>query len=357
MNIFRKFDYSQSVFKSEQVFAADFMPDELVHRETEMNNLASALSPLVKGARAPSIILHGPSGTGKTTMVKHIFRQLREATNRVHCVHINCMEQGYRYSVLTSILSSLGYQVSRRGRSADEIIAYMVEMLKKEKKTLVAGLDDIDLLVSQEKNAMLYDFLRMRENFGIDAVAIALTNKEDFIMGLDRRIRSSLLQSVINVNPYTPAQLRDILAERAKIGFAPGACDEDAIGLCAGFAAKNGGDARLGINMLWLAGKEADKQESGKVLVSHAETVKGNSLSILKSEREHNLSKEEKIVLDAIRKAGQIQSGILYSKLDLNERSVRNYLAKLEELGFVNSIQINSKDGNTRIFRPSNGRA
>ncbi|MBU0586563.1 AAA family ATPase, partial [Candidatus Micrarchaeota archaeon] len=285
-------------------------------------------------------------------LAKHILNQLKEATNRVHCIRINCMENAYRYAALTAILTSLGYAISRRGRSADEVIQYIVEFLKKEKKTPVIILDDIDMLVSEEKNAILYDFLRMKENFGIDSVVIAITNREDFIMRLDRRVRSSLLQSVLKFHSYSPQQLKDILRERAKLGFFPETWDDEVIGLCAGFAAKNGGDARLGINTLWLAAKEAEKSDSKKITVEHVGKIKKDAQTLLKSEREQNLSREEKLVLEEIRKAGQIQSGDLYSRIKINERSVRNYLSKLEELGLIQSIQINSKEGNTRIFSP-----
>lgn len=350
MNIFKRLDSSQTVFRNEAAFSPDFMPADILHREREIREIALNLAPLMGGRRAASIVLHGKPGTGKTTVAKHVVGQLKEATGRAQPVYINCAEQGYRYSILGAILSSVGYAVSRRGRSADELLGYAVEMLKKENRVPVVVLDDIDMLASEEKDCILYDLLRMRENFNVDCAVIAITNREDFMMKLEPRIRSSLLQAALRFEPYSPAQLRDILKERAKLGFAPGACDEDAIGLCAGFAARNGGDARLGINALWLSGKEADKEGAEKVAVAHVEKVKSAAQALLKSVQEQNLSKEERMVLAEIRKAGRIQSGDLYSRLKLNERSIRNYLAKLEDLGFVESMQINSKEGNTRIF-------
>lgn len=350
MNIFKNLDSSQTIFKNEAVFSSDFLPDEILHRENEIREMALDLAPLMKGMHTPSMILYGSPGTGKTTIVRYIIAQLKEATSRTHSVYVNCVEQGYRYSILGTILSSLGCVVSRRGRSADELLERIVEILKKENKIPLIILDDIDMISTEEKNILLYDFLRMHENFGINCTVIVITNREVFITKVDRRIRSSLLQSVIKFQKYTPNELRDILKERAKLGFISGVWNDEVIGLCAGFAAKNGGDARLAINALWLAGKEADKEGVAKLEIAHVEKIKKDAQTLLRAGEEQNLSKEEKLVFAEIKKAGRIQSGALYSKLKLNERSVRNYLAKLEELGFIESIQINSKEGNTRIF-------
>lgn len=350
MNIFKGLNDAHTVFKNEHVFFPDFIPTEIFHREKEIKDIAFVVAPIIQGRRISSIVLYGPPGTGKTTIAKHILNQINEATMRVKSIFINCAKHNYRYSMLSEILSSLDYAISRRGRSADELLSYIVEILKKENKSLLIVLDDLDMSMEKERNHLLYDLLRMQENFGIKCGLIAITNREEIILKLDERVRSSLLQTIIKFQPYSAKQIKDILNERAKLGFFDNVYDEDVIGLCAGFGTKNNGDGRLAINTLWLAGKQADKENSEKITVEHVEKIKKASQEFLRSEQEKILSKEERMILDELRKAEYIQSGALYSRLKLNERSVRNYLTKLEELGFIEATQLNLKEGKTRIF-------
>lgn len=352
MNIFRQFNFGdQNIIKNEAVFSPDFAPTEILHREKEIKELVALLSPYIKRKSAPSIILFGPSGSGKTTLVKFVTNQLKESTTSVFTVYVNCAQQGYRYAILTQILTDLGYAVSRRGRSADELLSYIITILKKENKSLLVILDDIDFMRRDEMDAILFDIVRLKEYANVNSSVITITTRNDFLAFLNDKIRSSLLQAAIKISPYNVDQLADILEKRAELGFFPQTWDREIIRYCAAIASKRNGDARLAINILWLAAKEAEKTNSKKIEIVHVDNVKNNLSFLIRSWKEQYLSLEERKVLEEIKKAKKIISGDLYARLkNINERTIRNYINRLKELDLIDIIELKSSKGNTRLL-------
>jgi Cdc6-like AAA superfamily ATPase len=51
---------------------AQFVPSELHHREGAIEELKSAIRPVVNGYPAEDICLYGPAGVGKTTLAKYL---------------------------------------------------------------------------------------------------------------------------------------------------------------------------------------------------------------------------------------------------------------------------------------------
>ena len=77
------------------------------------------------------------------------------------------------------------------------------------------------------------------------------------------------MQQTVEFKNYTPQELKDILKERASKAFLEKVLDEDVINLVAAHAAKNNGDARIAIEALWKAGKNALKENSETVSINH----------------------------------------------------------------------------------------
>ncbi len=347
MNLFKKYANEYSIFKNESVFLPDYLP-EVIGREKEIKELVLNLEPIIKNKQPISTLLYGPPGTGKTTLAKYVTKELKEAKNDLSVVYVNCWEEGSRYAILTAIAKALGYVVARRGKAVDEIIQYISEF---SKKYIVLILDEVDTL--QEKSKVLYDLLRMKENYGINIVLISIANTLRFVNNIEDRVKSSFLSSSISFKPYKPNELKNILKERAKLGLLPGSYSKEVINLAAGIASKYGGDARLAINLLWLAAKECDKKGKSFLDVEDIKSVKEKALLFLLEEKEKFLSPEEKKILKIIREEKMIKSGELYEKLkNMNDRTIRNYLKKLEEKDLIIAIQSSAKEGNTRFFVP-----
>ncbi|MBD3390175.1 AAA family ATPase [Candidatus Micrarchaeota archaeon] len=351
-NIFRQLGDGGKIFKNEGAFAPEYIPEDIVKRESEIKELAFALRPISENRRPQSIVIYGAPGTGKTCTVKHVLGQLTEYTSRCFSVYLNCWNYPSRFSILSRLAEEVGIFIPRRGVAVDEVRAELVGALKHAKKVPVVVLDEADV-VADEEQEIFYDLLRMKENDGIDVGVIAITNRGDVLSQLDDRVRSSLLQSFMEFKRYSPAELKEIVRERARIGLFPGAYTEEVVGMCSGFGAKNGGDARVALNLLWLAGRSAEKDARDEITVDDVEAVKGSVLGSLKKEKIESLDGLDKQIVEIIRGAGEdgIKSGEIYSKVERNERTVRMRLGKLESMGLVEAVFLGGGGGRTRVFK------
>ncbi len=359
-NIFRRMedrdDYS--VFKEERVLKPEYLPDDILHRETEIRELVSILQPFVHSRSPENVFVFGPPGTGKTVTCRYVLNQLEEYTSKVRGFYINCWEYNTRYSIFSKIGEELGLILPRRGLSADEVLYRIVDGYRHEGLNgMVIVLDEVDrLFVNKDEGNVLYDLARATENIGVNISIIIISNYRDFLINLDPRIRSSLMFKTIEFEPYSITALKDILRERSHIAFRPGVLDDDVIPLCAALGVKFGGDARVALTALWLAGREADREGSKHVTVNHVNRVKDQVFDFVLNTK-IVLNPLEKKILSII-DGREWVSGDLYRELkergiQLTDRSFRNYLKRLHELGLISVEETRHPSGRgmTRVVR------
>jgi len=334
-NIFSSIEQENKIFKNESVFNQNHIPDEIIHREKEIKEIAYSLKGVPKG-NGENIFLYGTTGTGKTTSAKYVLKELEKYSRKVIGIYINCWYYSTRYSVLNQIAYSLDNMVPRRGLAPDQLENKIIEISKREGITPIVILDEIDVLNKRGEDGVLYDLLRIGEGLNGKIISILITNENDFVTKLDRRIKSSFTQHSLKFAPYRPSELKDILLERAKIGLIPRSYDEEIIGACVGFGARNRGDARIAIRLLWAAGKAAERKGNDKIKIEDVKENKENILNEREMEKINSLSKEDRKILNFIGNDWTISSDI-YANSSIGKRSVRDILEKLEKLGFVES--------------------
>ncbi len=345
-----KFSQS-SIFKDEKYLHPDYVPTEILHRETEIKDIASSINRIVQGSNCENLMIIGPPGTGKTVSLRYLLDQLREYTQRVRGVYVNCWEYSTRFSILCRIAEDLGMFVPRRGVSVDEIMRTIGEgYLKNGLNGLIVVLDEFDRLFAsfREESQVLYNLTRTTEIQGMNITVVTISNRRDILAYLDERIRSSFYPRVIEFKPYDSIALKDILKERARYAFYPNVLDEHVIPLCAGIGVKRGGDARVAIRTLWLAGRNAERKGKSKVTVEDVQEIKSEVDNIIF--KEYHLGKIERKILNVLKKEGTVTSGQLYSKLsklNITDRMLRYYIKRLREMGLISS-EIRQVEGRGR---------
>jgi Cdc6-like AAA superfamily ATPase len=176
------------VIQDARVLQPEFIPNEVAHRDAEVNHLSRTLDPLTDDEPPDTPLLLGPSGTGKTCIARFTVDRLREAVLELDYQYVNCWQDYTRFRLLYRLLDGVGQtlDIHRRSTPKDELLDRLHAY---DGPPYVVILDEVDQLDSTD---ILYDLHRIR---GLHPILIA--NREpDLFSRLDERVRSRLQSSV-----------------------------------------------------------------------------------------------------------------------------------------------------------------
>jgi cell division control protein 6 len=296
----------RSVFKSEQFLSIDYVPESLPHRNAELRTLAQSFKTLIDspGQSSVKFIVEGPVGTGKTAVVKRFSEQMFQAANRrnirLHTIHINCRVNRTEYLVYLRALREFKPEFPRRGHSPEELLQMLVEVLDQEDRYLLLVLDELDYFIRQRGADILYaltrltdDRLNARQRVSIISIGRKIPLDEDL---LDSSTLSTLQRNILRFNKYDGSALYDILRDRVDMAFKKDVVMEDTIHVVADIASAHG-DARYAIELLWRAGKQADREANSLVIPDYARRAKTDTHPELRKEIFTGLPEHQKILL------------------------------------------------------------
>jgi cell division control protein 6 len=258
----------QQVVIDGRPFDPAFLPGQLVHRESQLRELESYLSPLLKEPPlAAKALIVGPRGSGKTTISRRLVnRYLAENPEAMGFV-VNCRIEGSEYNVAMRMLiqSRLASRFIR-GVSKEEILISFIESLSEVKDPVLVVLDDADSLLVKGKSYLISSLLRSHEGFEAAASKLGLVMTMRSVV-VDSSFDVTVLPTV-RLTPYVASELRDILAARARVALSPGSYDDEILSMIAD-AARTTGDARYAIEVLARACRMAEATGLGRVLPEH----------------------------------------------------------------------------------------
>ena len=74
-NLFLDMVEKDSIFVDRNVLLPSYLPEKLLFRDEEIKQMAETLKPLMFDSRPSNMFLYGKTGTGKTSSIKHLFKQ------------------------------------------------------------------------------------------------------------------------------------------------------------------------------------------------------------------------------------------------------------------------------------------
>jgi orc1/cdc6 family replication initiation protein len=317
-----------------RVLRDNFIPQEVAHRDSEIDAISQTLKPLVQDQPAQKSLIHGPPGTGKTCISRYTLQKLEEELLDFRYYYINCWENYNRFKVLYKTLEGIGktLQVHRQSTPTDELYSRLKENVD---MPYVLILDEVDQL---EDEKVLYDLNSIDD---IYTVMVANT-EEDVFYNMDDRIRSRLMDARrIRFKQYTPEQLEDILSHRAERGLRPGSIDQ---GTIRKIALSAGGDARIAIGILRSAARKAESEELDRIDSEIIEECVPKAKENNKQKNVEKLNPHQQKLYDILKDAdGEMKPRNLYDSYrdevddPKGERMLRKYLKKMDHYNLVES--------------------
>lgn len=348
--------YEETLFKNQEVFDPDYIPQDLDHRESQFEGIAACVRPGIKGARPLNARILGPPATGKTTAVKKLFEQLEETTEKVIPVHVNCQIHASKFAVFSQVHKKVvGHLPPETGVPFSKVYEAIFKKLIRTNKSLIVALDDMNyLFYDRHANEIMYDFLRAHEVFpGAKSSVFGIVSDVDFRYKLDPKVASVYNPREIFFRPYKRSEMLDILGKRAQLGFYPGVIGEEALERLVEHAFSDG-DLRLGIELSRSSAMVAEEDSSKEIEVGHVEQAYASSRNANLRHLIEPLEKDEKLLLTTLAALdGEAESGALYDaykvKAKVSYTTFYRILDKLEALRLVDtSFKGRGKRGRTR---------
>ena len=356
------------VFKDRDVLGIRYTPETVPHRDDQIKQLASVVAPSTQGGRISNVFVYGKTGTGKTLVVKNILDELKKSSKDVCPLYINCKMKKVsdtEYRLFAELIRTLGEDVPVTGLPTDAVYKKFFEMIDSKKQMVILVLDEIDTLVKQIGDDILYNLTRINQDLKNTKLSIiGISNDISFTDNMDPRVRSSLSEEEIIFPPYNASQIQDILLARTGLAFNKGGIGPGVIEKCSALAAQEHGDARRALDLMRMAGEIAERRESNQVQTRDVDTAEhkldsDRVVEIVRAQPKQSQAVLASIIklLDAGRKG--VQTGDIFSVYEsiasetglkeLTQRRITDLIGELDMLGVINARVISKgRYGRTR---------
>jgi len=191
-SFFETFLNKDSLFKQKGVLQSSYIPEKILHRDTEVNSIAHIMAPALKMEKPSNIFLYGKTGTGKTTSAKYVAEQMEQVSKEkgisLKVVYLNCKLKRIadtEYRLIWQLINEFGTKVPSTGLPTDDIYSVFIDLIERKKQILVLILDEVDQLIKKAGDGIIYNLTRLNSELKNTQISlVGISNDLMFIVCL-----------------------------------------------------------------------------------------------------------------------------------------------------------------------------
>jgi cell division control protein 6 len=274
----RRFLDDEQLIRSEQLAVLEAIFNANV-RDTEIRELGSHFAPILRGDHPVHLAVWGKTGTGKTLTILYFLALLQDMCRSkgigMRHAHLDLSTPRPCFRALNDLACLLNASKRyRKGISLEDLMTRMETRLADYQGYLVLFIDEVDNVRRDRDTFMTFLVRRLPQRVQAKLVLVFASNRLDWPVHLDPRVKSFLKLNELIFEPYDAVDLQHILRIRVRKALLPGALKQGVIEKIAAMASRDHGDARQAVGLLAKSAYLAEKAGTsiGLELVDEAAT-------------------------------------------------------------------------------------
>jgi len=248
-------------------------------REKQIGRVIAHLTPLLDGFHPASVLIFGPTGSGKTVTLIHVLSTFQRVAERSgvgfrYC-YVDLTSPKTFFGALNEVAMGLDASVRRyrKGIPVEYMQDTIVGALRGYNGFLCLLIDEADNVRPNPDSLLTFLLKTLPRKVSSRLILILLTNRMDWEARVDPRILSFLKKTDILFEPYDALDLLEILKLRVEKALDTSRVDVGALRKVAAYASRETGDARKAVELLTKAARVAEESSGwlGEVEVDVAE--------------------------------------------------------------------------------------
>ncbi len=222
-----------------------YVPEKLFFRDDKIATIQSTVIDPSASGITNNIIIHGDSGTGKTSTVKFLMRDNKSI------IYENALSFRNVKNLLEHVISRLGRPVSYRGLSYSDIFSTLNSLIS-FRGNIILVIDEATGMLKGDSTG-LYNLFRASEIYGTELSTILISMESPF-MYMERKYGTIV---ELKFNKYSSDEINRIITDRASMALDPGTCPDSILQYISEISGQFG-SARFAIELLQKAAYMAE---------------------------------------------------------------------------------------------------